>query len=79
MPDDGYDVRSELRGSHWVAWIGSGSEGKPAGSVLLVGETREEAESRARAWADQFGGRFAIYSSSSSSVSGSSGSPSRRI
>lgn len=79
MTDDAYEVRSEARGPHWVAWITRENEERPAGSVLLVGQTREEAEARARAWVDQFRERFAIYSSGSSSVSGSSGSPSRRI
>jgi hypothetical protein len=79
MTDDAYEVRSEAHGPHWVAWIVRGNDGRPAGSVLLVGQTKEEAERRARAWADQFRERFAIYSSSSSSPSGSSGSPSRKI
>ncbi len=43
-------VRSEARGPHWVAWVPD-DKGKPAGSVILVGQTREEAEARARAWA----------------------------
>jgi hypothetical protein len=43
-------VRSELHGAHWVAWIAD-ADGKPRHGVLLVGQTREEAESRARAWA----------------------------
>jgi len=43
------DVRSEARGPHWVAWIPD-SNGKPAGSVVVVGKTREEAEERARQW-----------------------------
>jgi hypothetical protein len=45
-------IRSEARGPHWVAWIAD-SRGKPEGSVVLVGETREEAEERARAWGEQ--------------------------
>lgn len=44
-------IRSEARGPHWVAWVAD-SNGKPEGSVVLVGETREEAEQRARAWAE---------------------------
>ena len=36
------EVRSEARGPHWVAWIPDAS-GKPSGSVVLVGKTREEA------------------------------------
>jgi len=45
------EIRSEQRGPHWVAWIPD-SSGKPSGSVVLVGETREEAEERARRWAE---------------------------
>jgi hypothetical protein len=44
-------ISSEAHGPHWVAWV-SDTSGKPEGSVVLVGETREEAEARARKWAD---------------------------
>jgi hypothetical protein len=44
------DIKSEARGPHWIAWV-AGTDGKPIGSVVLVGETQEEAESRARDWA----------------------------
>jgi hypothetical protein len=44
-------VRSEARGPHWVAWIPD-SNGRPEGSVVLVGKTQEEAEERARVWAE---------------------------
>jgi hypothetical protein len=44
-------VRSEQRGPHWVAWIPD-ANGKPENSVVIVGETREEAETRARQWKD---------------------------
>jgi hypothetical protein len=47
-----YEIRSELRGGHWVAWVVRTPDGKPDRSVLLVGQTREEAESRARDWAE---------------------------
>jgi hypothetical protein len=46
------EIRSEARGPHWVAWI-PGADGKPENSVVLVGETREEAERRARMWIGQ--------------------------
>jgi hypothetical protein len=46
------DIRSEPRGPHWIAWVGD-EHGKPRGSVVLVGQTREEAESRARDWLEQ--------------------------
>jgi predicted RNase H-like HicB family nuclease len=44
------EVRSELRGAHWIAWVPD-DQGKPWRSVVLVGQTREEAEARAREWA----------------------------
>jgi hypothetical protein len=46
------EIRSEARGPHWVAWIADAT-GKPEGSIVLVGETREEAERRARRWRDE--------------------------
>jgi hypothetical protein len=46
------NIRSEPRGPHWVAWVAD-SKGKPEGSVVLVAQTREEAEERARRWGEQ--------------------------
>lgn len=46
------DIRSEQRGPHWIAWVADES-GKPLESVVLVGQTREEAESRAKAWSER--------------------------
>jgi hypothetical protein len=46
------EIRSEARGPHWVAWVAD-ANGKPKDSVVLVGETREEAEERARRWGEQ--------------------------
>jgi hypothetical protein len=43
-------VRSEARGPHWIAWVPD-ENGKPKGSVVLVGQTKDEAEARAQAWA----------------------------
>ena len=45
-------IRSEARGPHWVAWVAD-ANGEPENSVVLVGETQEEAEERARKWAGQ--------------------------
>ena len=39
-------IRSEARGPHWVAWLPD-TNGRPEGSIVLVGGTREEAEERA--------------------------------
>ena len=46
------EIRSEQRGPHWVAWILDERE-KPKGSVIVVGQTRAEAERRARHWHEQ--------------------------
>ena len=48
----GYDVRSEARGSHWIAWVCRDGNAKPHRSVVLVGQTQEEAEANARKWAE---------------------------
>jgi hypothetical protein len=48
--DRAREIHSEARGGHWVAWIAD-ANGKPERSIVLVGETREEAEGRARQWA----------------------------
>jgi hypothetical protein len=47
-----YQVHTEARGHHWVGWITRGGGGKPDGSVLLVASSQEEAEARARQWAE---------------------------
>lgn len=46
-----FEIHSEARGPHWVAWITRPGDSGPHGSILLVGETRTEAEERARDWA----------------------------
>ena len=46
-----YEIRSEARGPHWIAWISRGSDNKPNRSIVIVGETQQEAEDRAREWA----------------------------
>jgi hypothetical protein len=55
MPTDStapLEIHSEQRGPHWIAWVSDG-HGKPRESVVLVGQTREEAEARARHWSQQ--------------------------
>lgn len=49
-------VQSEAHGPHWVAWVPD-ENGKPKGSVVLVGQTQDEAEARAREWAQRLAGR----------------------
>jgi hypothetical protein len=53
-PIDGpYQIHSEARGAHWIAWITRGSDIKPDRSVVLVAASQDEAEARARRWAEQ--------------------------
>jgi hypothetical protein len=54
----GAEVRSEPRGPHWIAWI-EDENGKPAGSVVLVAQTKDEAEKRARRWAERLAASMA--------------------
>ena len=52
MPETRTDrstIRSEQRGAHWIAWRADTS-GKPEAAVVIVGETREEAEAHAAQW-----------------------------
>jgi hypothetical protein len=48
-----YEVHTEERGHHFVAWITRAGSTKPDRSVLLIAASREEAEARARLWAEQ--------------------------
>ncbi len=53
MPSGSYQIHSEARGPHWIAWVSRDGSGKPDRSVILIAETREKAEERARRWAEQ--------------------------
>ena len=46
--DGTFEIRSESHGPHWVAWLARTADGGPEQSVLLVGQTQAEAETRAR-------------------------------
>ena len=48
-----FDIKTESRGAHWIAWVTRGAGDKPLDSVILVGRTRDEAASEARTWADK--------------------------
>jgi hypothetical protein len=48
-----YQIHSEARGPHWIAWVSRDGSGKPERNVILVAETRELAEARAERWAEQ--------------------------
>jgi hypothetical protein len=65
QPTPPFEVHSEARGPHWVAWITRTGETGPCQSVLLIGQTQHEAETRARAWAAQVAAQIEMPSSSS--------------
>jgi len=48
-----YEIHSEARGPHWIAWISRGSDPKPDRSVIVVAANQADAEDRARRWAEQ--------------------------
>jgi hypothetical protein len=48
---DAFDVHTAPRGPRWIAWITRKGEEMPYRSVVLVAASREEADTRARAWA----------------------------
>jgi hypothetical protein len=48
-----FDIKTESRGAHWIASVTQGVSDKPLDSIILVGQTRDEAESEARTWADK--------------------------
>ena len=47
-----YTIHTQARGPHWIAWLTIGAETKPERSIILIAATEEEAEARARQWAD---------------------------
>lgn len=55
MTPGSYEIHSEARGPHWVAWITRGTGAKPERSVLVVGATQAEAEAGAKQWAEAQG------------------------
>lgn len=48
-----YSIHSEARAGHWVAWAVAAGETRPAGTVILPGQTRQEAEANARNWIER--------------------------
>ena len=54
-PMSSYEIHSEARGSHWVAWITRGGGTRPEKSVLVVGGTQADAEASAKQWAESQG------------------------
>jgi hypothetical protein len=56
MPGSTYQIQSQARGPHWIAWVSRDGSGKPDRSVIIIGETQEEAEANARRWAESQNG-----------------------
>ena len=54
---DSYEIHSEPRGPHWVAWITRGGSQKPDRSVVLVAANQAAAEEKARWFAEESGGQ----------------------
>ena len=52
-PTGSYQIHSEARGPHWIAWVSRDGSGKPDRSVILVAENQQKAEANARKWAEQ--------------------------
>jgi len=48
-----YEIHTEARGPHWIAWITRAGETKPDRSVILIAANQRDAEERARRWAEQ--------------------------
>lgn len=47
-----FEVHSAARGPHWISWISRPGSDQPHRSIVLIGETQEEAEARARDWTE---------------------------
>ena len=53
IPAGSYEIHTEARGPHWIAWITREGGTKPDRSVVLVAASQEEALDRARRWVEQ--------------------------
>jgi hypothetical protein len=50
MAAGSFQIHSEVRGPHWIAWISRDGSGKPDHSVVIIAASKEEAEKRAERW-----------------------------
>ena len=44
-----YEIHSDARGPHWIAWVSRPGSQQPDRSIVLVAETQEDANARAQA------------------------------
>jgi len=52
-PGGSYEIHTEARGPHWIGWVTRAGSTKPDRSIVLVAANQEDAEARARLWAEQ--------------------------
>jgi hypothetical protein len=52
MASGSFQIHTEARGAHWIAWVSRDGTGKPDRSVVLIAATQAEAEARAQRWAE---------------------------
>ena len=48
-----YSIQSEARAGHWVAWLTAPGTSTPVGSVIVPGQTQDEAEANVRQWMER--------------------------
>jgi hypothetical protein len=48
-----FQIHTEARGPHWIGWVTRDGATKPDRSVVIVAASQEEAEARAREWAEK--------------------------
>lgn len=48
-----YEIHTEAHGPHWIGWVTRAGGTKPDRSIVLVAANQQEAEARARLWAEQ--------------------------
>ena len=46
-------IKTECRGAHWISWVTRDDNEQPLDSVILVGQTEEEASTQALTWAEK--------------------------
>lgn len=52
-PGGSYEIHTEARGPHWIGWVTRAGSAKPDRSIVLVAANQEDAQARARLWAEQ--------------------------
>jgi hypothetical protein len=48
-----YEIHTQARGPHWIGWITRAGDSAPHRSIVVVAATEQEAEQRARLWAER--------------------------